>query len=69
MVAFYSPADQELYKKYQYVPQEKYRLGFTAPNTEVQKIENTFGTLQLMLLLVAVVRIIITVCWFFSFWF
>lgn len=43
MVAFYSPADQELYKKYQYVPQEKYRLGFTAPNTEVQKIENTFG--------------------------
>jgi len=43
MVAFYSPADQELYKKYQYVPQEKYRLGFTAPNTEVQKIESTFG--------------------------
>ena len=43
MVAFYSPADQELYKKYQYVPQEKYRLGFTAPNFEAQKIENTFG--------------------------
>ena len=43
MVAFYNAADQELYKKYQYLPQEKYRLGFTAPNTEVQKIENTFG--------------------------
>ena len=33
MVAFYNAADQELYKKYQYVPQEKYRLGFTAPTT------------------------------------
>ena len=31
MAAFYNAADQELYKKYQYVPQEKYRLGFTAP--------------------------------------
>jgi len=28
---FYSPADQELYKNYQYLPQEKYRLGLTLP--------------------------------------
>ena len=31
MVAFYNKADQELYKDYQFVPQEKYRTGFTAP--------------------------------------
>ena len=31
MVAFYNAADQELYKDYQFVPQEKYRTGFTAP--------------------------------------
>jgi len=31
MVAFYNKADQELYKKYQYLPQERYRLGFTEP--------------------------------------
>jgi len=31
MVAFYNKADQELYKKYQYLPQEQYRLGFTEP--------------------------------------
>tara|TARA_R110000823_G_C15845111_1_gene491617 strand:- start:22 stop:1116 length:1095 start_codon:yes stop_codon:yes gene_type:complete len=28
---FYNAADQELYKNFQFVPQEKYRLGFTAP--------------------------------------
>ena len=31
MVAFYNAADQELYKKYQYIPQEKYRLGLNLP--------------------------------------
>jgi len=31
MVAFYNAADQELYKKYQYLPQEKYRLGLNLP--------------------------------------
>mgnify|MGYP003652933237 FL=1 len=31
MVAFYNAADQELYKDFQFVPQEKYRTGFTAP--------------------------------------
>ena len=36
MVAFYNAADQELYKKYQYLPQEKYRLGLNLPtNTPV----------------------------------
>ena len=28
---FYNLADQELFKKYQYIPQEKYRLGLTLP--------------------------------------
>ena len=31
MVAFYNPGDQKIYEDFQYVPQEKYRLGFTAP--------------------------------------
>ena len=31
MVAFYNQGDQNIYKDFQYVPQEKYRLGFTAP--------------------------------------
>jgi len=29
--SFYNAADQELYKKYQYIPQEKYRLGLNLP--------------------------------------
>ena len=33
MAAFYNQGDQEIYKNFQYVPQEKYRLGFTAPTT------------------------------------
>ena len=33
MAAFYNQGDQEIYKKFQYVPQEQYRLGFTAPTT------------------------------------
>jgi len=33
MVAFYNPGDQKIYENFQYVPQEKYRLGFTAPTT------------------------------------
>jgi len=43
MVAFYNAADQELYKDYQFVPQEKYRTGFTAPTTEEEKVTETFG--------------------------
>ena len=31
MVAFYNQGDQNIYKDFQYVPQEKYRTGFTAP--------------------------------------
>tara|TARA_R100000329_G_scaffold148153_1_gene136643 strand:- start:590 stop:1609 length:1020 start_codon:yes stop_codon:yes gene_type:complete len=34
MVAFYNPADQELYKTYQYLPQEQYRLGLNLPKAE-----------------------------------
>ena len=30
---FYNQGDQNIYKDFQYVPQEKYRLGFTAPTT------------------------------------
>ena len=40
---FYNAADQELYKDYQFVPQEKYRTGFTAPTTEEEKVTETFG--------------------------
>ena len=43
MVAFYNAADQELYKDYQFVPQEKYRTGFTAPTTEEEKVTETSG--------------------------
>ncbi len=49
MVAFYNPADQELYKKYQYLPQEQYRLGLNVPinnvpiNTEAEEINASFG--------------------------
>ena len=31
MVAFYNAADQELYKKYKFLPQEQYRLGLNLP--------------------------------------
>ena len=31
MASFYNLADQELFKKYQYLPQEKYRLGLNLP--------------------------------------
>ena len=31
MAAFYNQGDQEIYKNFQFVPQEKYRTGFTAP--------------------------------------
>jgi len=31
MAAFYNQGDQNIYKDFQYVPQEKYRTGFTAP--------------------------------------
>jgi len=43
MVAFYNKGDQEIYKNFQYVPQEQYRLGFTAPTVNEQKITETFG--------------------------
>jgi len=45
MVAFYNKADQELYKNYQYLPQEKYRLGLNLPKTEqdVSAINTSFG--------------------------
>jgi len=33
--SFYNAADQELYKKYQYIPQEKYRLGLNLPTNPV----------------------------------
>ena len=33
MAGFYNQGDQEIYKKFQYVPQEQFRLGFTAPTT------------------------------------
>ena len=44
MVAFYNPADQELYKQFQYLPQEQFRLGLNLPkNTEAEAINTTFG--------------------------
>ena len=43
MVAFYNKGDREIYKNFQYVPQEQYRLGFTAPTVNEQKITETFG--------------------------
>ena len=44
MVAFYNAGDQELYKTYQYLPQEKYRLGLNLPKTEqdVSAINTSF---------------------------
>ena len=38
MVAFYNAADQELYKKYKFLPQEKYRLGLTLPTDPVAPV-------------------------------
>ena len=38
MVKFYNPADQELFKKYQYLPQEKYRLGLNLPTEDNEVI-------------------------------
>ena len=38
MVAFYNAADQELYKKYQYLPQQEYRLGLKLPIAPVPPI-------------------------------
>ena len=44
MVAFYSPGDQELYKQFQYLPQEQFRLGLNLPkNTEAEAVNTTFG--------------------------
>jgi len=44
MVAFYNPGDQKIYENFQYVPQEKYRTGFTAPTTGVEeKVTETSG--------------------------
>ena len=45
MVAFYNKADQELYKQFQYLPQEEYRLGLNLPKTEqaTNSINTTFG--------------------------
>ena len=40
---FYNQGDQNIYKDFQYVPQEQYRLGFKAPTSSEQKIEQTFG--------------------------
>ena len=45
MVAFYNKADQELYKNYQYLPQEQYRLGLNLPKSEqeVEAVSTNFG--------------------------
>jgi len=46
MAAFYNQGDQAIYNSGQhFVPQEKYRLGYTAPtpSVEEQKITQTFG--------------------------
>jgi hypothetical protein len=45
MVAFYNAGDQELYKQYQYLPQEQYRLGLNLPKTEqdVEAVTSSFG--------------------------
>jgi len=44
MVAFYNPADQELYKQFQYLPQEQYRLGLNLPtNTQAEAVNTAFG--------------------------
>ena len=45
MVAFYNKADQELYKTYQYLPQEQYRLGLNLPKAEQETsaINTSYG--------------------------
>ena len=44
MASFYSPGDQELYKQFQYLPQEQFRLGLNLPkNTEAEAVNTTFG--------------------------
>tara|TARA_E500000318_G_scaffold6772_1_gene6365 strand:+ start:7643 stop:8905 length:1263 start_codon:yes stop_codon:yes gene_type:complete len=40
MVAFYNAGDQELYKKYQYIPQEQYRLGLNLPTDAPAPVTN-----------------------------
>ena len=41
---FYNQGDQAIYNSgMSYVPQEKYRLGYTAPTVNEQKIAQTFG--------------------------
>jgi len=41
---FYNQGDQAIYNSgMNFVPQEKYRLGYTAPTVEEQKIAQTFG--------------------------
>ena len=47
MASFYSPGDQELYKQFQYLPQEQFRLGLNLPkNTEAEAVNTTFGILS-----------------------
>ena len=42
--SFYNQGDQAIYESGQhYVPQEKYRLGYTAPTVEEEKITESFG--------------------------
>ena len=45
MVAFYNAGDQELYKQYQYLPQEQYRLSLNLPKAEqdASSINTSFG--------------------------
>jgi hypothetical protein len=41
---FYNQGDQELYKQFQYLPQEQFRLGLNLPkNTEAEAVNTTFG--------------------------
>ena len=40
MVAFYNKADQALYKDYQYLPQEQYRLGLNLPTDAPAPVTN-----------------------------
>ena len=41
---FYNKGDQAIYNSgMSFVPQEKYRLGYTAPTVNEQKIAQTFG--------------------------
>ena len=44
MVAFYNQGDQAIYSGGQhFIPQEKYRLGYTAPTTEEKQVTQSFG--------------------------